>query len=176
MTSVYIFIHNISRRPLLAHLASVLSQFHTLNKHPPPAKTSSVHCNGRFGQSANINKTGKLNIDAKLRLLLAIKSIRWSHCPCCPAVLRNVQCSGASFSPPNPRPRCRAYLRAGADVRRSAQLRRDTTNSVRVSRLQLVTGHADLNISTPQHPVQFRNLDSDTFVPMPCGDDKCLSV
>ena len=118
-----------------------------------------------------------IDIDAKFRALLAIKSIRWSHCPCCPAVLRNVQCSGASFSPPNPRPRCRAYLRAGADVRRSAQLRRDTTNSVRVSRLQLVTGHADINniSTTPQHPVQFRNLDFDTFVPMSCEDNlfKC---
>ena len=78
-----------------------------------------------------------------------------------------------------PRPtRGRAAERISArvrDVRRSAQLR-DTANSVRVSRLQLVTGHADLNTSTPQHPVDFPNLDFDTFVPMSCGNNlfKCL--
>ena len=60
-----------------------------------------------------------------------------------------------------------------AEVRAAAC---DTTNSVRVSRLQLVTGHADLNTSTPQHPVQFLNLDFDTFVPMSGGNNlfKCL--
>ena len=58
MTSVYIFIHNISRRPLLANLSSVLlSQFHILNT----GNLQKLHHQWEVW-SAKIHKRGKLNL------------------------------------------------------------------------------------------------------------------